>query len=293
MKRIPLSVLVATRNEEQNLPSCLGSVSFADEILIADSASSDRTCAVARSAGGKVIQFPGRAATGMPKRTWVLETYPFRNEWILVLDADERVTERLRDEIVPLLHGLAEFDAYYLPFRLMFMGRWIRHCGWYPGYQLRLFRLGRAHYEKPQLAWLDEMGDVEVHERIVSSSRPGFLKGEVLHDDYKGLASWIEKHNRYSSWEAAVQLSGTAAASDMGLWKALMGLSWRDPIRRRRALRHLAARIPGRPVATFFWMYLVKRGFLDGYAGAMFCIFHSIHQLHIDLKVKELARGGG
>lgn len=280
----PVSVLIAAKNEEKNLAACLESAAFADEVIVLDSHSEDKTSFIAERFGASVVQFPGVAATGMRKRTWAIENLDFRNEWVLVLDADERVPAELAEEIERAILVPA-FDAYRLRFRLEFDGVWIRHCGWYPAYQLRLFRRGVANYERPALDWSSGMGDVEVHERIVTERPVGQLERDLLHHDYKGIGNWVEKHNRYSDWEAARRVAGVDEAP---LLASLRSFRHRDPVVRRRAVRQLALRVPFRPVVTFLYMYVIKRGFLDGPAGLRFCVLHAVHQLHIDMKVREL-----
>lgn len=286
--RVPLSVLVATRNEEKNLPACLEGAAFADEIVVVDSNSVDATAAIAEQHGAGVVQFPGIEATGMRKRTWAIDNLHFRHEWLLVLDADERITPELAEEIRQTL-AAPRFDAYRLLFLVEFDGVWIRHCGWYPAYMLRLFRLGVANYEHPALAWSPSMGDVEVHERIVTDRPTGHLENELLHHDYRGIGNWIEKHNRYSDWEAARRLAGLDEAPFLSSVRLLLG---RDQVDKRRAVRQLAMHAPARPVVTFLFMYLWKRGFLDGWAGLRFCVLHAVHQLHVNMKVRQLQAEG-
>lgn len=282
----PLSVLIAVRNEERNLEDCLRSAAFADEVVVVDSGSVDATRAIAERMGATVVDFPGVPETGSCKRTWAIDTYPFRNDWILVLDADERLTPELAAEMTALLADGCSCDAYQLLFRYYFLGRWIRHCGWYPAYQVRLFRRGRAAYRRPDFGWSGELGDVEVHERIETAGPVGRLREHLLHYDYKGVGNWVDKHNRYSSWEAARRRQGVDRAGAGATARRILS---RDPVDRRLGLRQFGQRLPARPVATFVWMYVVKRGFLDGYPGLVFCAFHAIHQLHVDLKTAELA----
>lgn len=285
-----LSVLISTLNERKNLPQCLDSLPFEAQIVVVDSGSTDGTVEYARSRGLTVVQFPGADVTGKLKRTWALEEGLLEHDWVLVLDADERLTPELANEIRAVVANDPSTDGYFLLFRIFFFNRWLSHCGWYPAYQLRLFRKGRAAYERSDHAWTAEMGDVEVHERIVTEGSAEFLKGELLHNDYRGLTNWITKHNRYSSWEAARRLSGQDRVS---FTESMRLYLFGDPVQKRKALRRMAQHLPFRPLLTFIWMYVVKRGFLDGYAGFLFCTMYAVHQMQVDAKTRELqARGG-
>src|SRR5262249_35499623 len=142
MHKLPISVLIPVKNEERNIAACLESVSWADEIWVVDSHSTDRTVEIAEQYTDLIIQFDYNGGQ-MKKKNWALENIPFKHEWVLIVDCDERVTPELEAEICRVLSRPGEDEApqgYYVNRRLIFLGRWIKHCGWYPSWNLRLFK---------------------------------------------------------------------------------------------------------------------------------------------------------
>lgn len=285
-ERIPLSVIIPVKNEELNLSACLASVSFADEIWVVDSGSTDGTGAIAREAGAQVVQFA--YAGGFPrKKNWALANLPFKNEWILLIDADERVTPELETEIREALGTERGVDGYYINRKLIFLGRWIRHCGWYPSWNLRLFKHRLGRYERLETDEVENAGDVEVHEHVVLDGRAGYLRHDLRHEDFKSVYHFIERHNRYSNWEAKVYhnfahgIEGRARIS-----ASLFG----SPLERKRFIKRLWARLPFRPLLRFIWMYVIKAGFLDGRPGLIFCTLMTMHEAVISAKIYEEER---
>ena len=285
-ERIPLSVIIPVKNEELNLSACLASVSFADEIWVVDSGSTDGTGAIAREAGAQVVQFA--YAGGFPrKKNWALANLPFKNEWILLIDADERVTPELQTEIREALGTERGVDGYYINRKLIFLGRWIRHCGWYPSWNLRLFKHRLGRYERLETDEVENAGDVEVHEHVVLDGRAGYLRHDLRHEDFKSVYHFIERHNRYSNWEAKVYhnfahgIEGRARIS-----ASLFG----SPLERKRFIKRLWARLPFRPLLRFIWMYVIKAGFLDGRPGLIFCTLMTMHEAVISAKIYEEER---
>jgi len=275
-----VSVLIPVKNEEANLAACLDSVRWADEIFVVDSQSTDNTARVALTAGAQVVQFQYTGA-GPKKKNWSLAHLLFRNEWVLIVDADERVPPELAAEIRESISRSDGPDGYYINRRFVFLDHWIRHCGWYPSWNLRLFRHRLGRYETVDVD-APNTGDNEVHEHVVLNGRAGYLRHDLLHHDYKGLFHYIERHNRYSDWDSAVYLQ----LRRQPLWTRdqLNG-----PLRRKRMLKRLWTRLPFRPLLRFLYMYLLRAGFLDGAAGLHFCLLSSIHEYHIRLKMKEKA----
>jgi len=278
-----VSVLIPVKNEEANLPACLESVRWAEEVFVVDSQSTDGTTRVAEAAGAVVVQFhyqPG----GPKKKNWSLANLPFGNEWVLIVDADERVPPELAAEIRQSAGRATGPDGYYLNRRLIFLGRWIRHCGWYPSWNLRLFRHRLGRYETVDVD-APHTGDNEVHEHVVLQGQAGYLRHDLLHHDYKSLFHYIERHNRYSDWDSAVYLN--LRRQPVGQPDPLHG-----PLRRKRLLKRVWVRLPFRPLLRFLYMYIVRAGFLDGAAGWHFCLLASIHEYHISVKMRE-RRGRG
>lgn len=283
ISKLPVSVIVPIKNEERNVVACLESVAWADEVWLVDSRSTDRTCEIAERFGAKVVQFD--YAGGFPKKkNWALQNLPFKHEWVLLLDADERVTPELQTEIAETLSRDDSADGYYLNRRLIFLGRWIKHCGWYPSWNMRLFKHRLGRFERPHAEDVENAGDVEVHEHVLLDGQAGYLNHDLLHEDFKSIYHFIERHNRYSNWEARVYANlaaGNAGASSVRA--SLFG----SPIERKRFIKRLWARLPFRPAVRFAWMYFVKRGFLDGRPGFIFCTLMTMHEAVIAAKIYE------
>jgi glycosyltransferase involved in cell wall biosynthesis len=224
-----------------------------------------------------VVQFHYQG--GMKKKNWSLENLPFRNEWVLILDADERATPELAEEIRSAVASPDGPAGYYVNRKLIFLGRWIRHAGWYPSWNLRLFRHRLGRYETVPVD-APQIGDNEVHEHVVLNGSVGYLRHDLLHQDYKSLFHYIERHNRYSDWDSAVYLNLRRQA----VWQPD---PFHGPVRRKRILKRLWVRLPFRPLLRFLYMYLLRAGFLDGAAGFHFCLLSSIHEYHIGVKMRE------
>jgi hypothetical protein len=275
----PVSVLVPTLNEELNLPECLSSVEWADEVFVLDSFSHDRTTEIAEAHGATVVQHIFENYSR--QKNWALDTLPFRNEWVLLVDADERVPPDLRCEIESLLGSGVEVDShlagFYLNRRFIFLGQWIRHSGWYPSWSLRLFR--------HQLGRFDGR---EVHEHVVLNGPVGYLKNDLLHMDRRGLEAFIARHNRYSTLEANARYAAERDTPD----RARLPMSvLASPVQRKRFIRERVwPRVPARPLALFLYMYVLRRGVLDGRAGLALCVFHAFQEFMVGLKLAELRR---
>jgi glycosyltransferase involved in cell wall biosynthesis len=272
-RKTPVSVLICTRNEERNLGACLKSVSWADDCVILDSYSDDATVNIAQERGVRVVQreFDNFSA----HKNWALENINFKHDWILIVDADERVTPELAREIADLVASQPRYHGYYLARQNWFAGTWIKHGGWYPDWNLRLLRRGCGRYEERL-----------VHEHILLDGSPGYLHHPLIHYDYKGIERYFERHNVYSSLEA-VEAYRTLNSADqpLGLPAALRA---RGP-ERRRFLKNLAYRyLPGRSLFKFVWMYFFKLGFLDGRMGFRYCLLHTFYDYQISLKLEEL-----
>ncbi|QKD81278.1 glycosyltransferase family 2 protein [Thermoleptolyngbya sichuanensis A183] len=289
--RIPVSVLVPAKDEELNLPACLESLAPADEIFVVDSQSGDRTAEIAADYGAKVVQFhfSGRWPK---KKNWALDHLPFRNEWVLIVDCDERIPPALWDEIAQAIQNLA-LNGYYLNRRVYFLGRWIRHGGKYPDWNLRLFRHAKGRYENLHTDAAPNTGDNEVHEHVVLEGTAGYLTTDMLHIDYRDLYHWLERHNRYSNWEARVYynlLNGMDEAGTMGdrttHW-------WSNAIQRKRFLKRLWVRLPCRPLLRFVLFYILRFGFLDGHAGYTYARLLSQYEYQISVKLYELQKLNG
>jgi glycosyltransferase involved in cell wall biosynthesis len=218
LSKVPVSVLIPAKNEEENLPACLESVARADEVFVVDSQSEDRSVEIAESYGAKVVQFHFNGRWPK-KKNWSLENLPFNNDWVLIVDCDERITPELWDEIATAIQD-ANHGGYYLNRRVFFLGKWIRHGGKYPDWNLRLFRHAQGRYENLKTEGIRNTGDNEVHEHVViDDGAVGYLKNDMLHEDFRDLFHWLERHNRYSNWEARVYynlLTGMGEGAPLG-----------------------------------------------------------------------------
>jgi glycosyltransferase involved in cell wall biosynthesis len=275
--KAPVSVLVCTKNEERNLKDCLEGVSWADDIVVLDSFSDDDTVNIARQLGSLVVQ---REFTNFSDhKNWALDNLEFGHDWLLIVDADERVSEVLAQEIAAAVGHPGEICGYYLARQNFFCGQWIRHGGWYPDYNLRLLKRGRGRYESRL-----------VHEHVLLDGPAGYLKNPLIHHDYKGIERYFDRHNVYSSLEA-VEARRTLMAH--GPNQALPALLWGKGPGRRRFLKNLAYRyLPARSLVKFLWMYVIKLGFLDGRLGFRYCLLHTFYEYQVSLKLEELQDPG-
>jgi len=275
--KTPCTVIVPTKNEERNIERTLGHLEWASEIVVFDSYSDDSTVQIAEELGARVLQreFDDFAS----HKNWVLDNIQTDNEWILIIDADELVTPELAFEISQVISGTEQFNGYYIPRKNYFMGKWIKHGGWYPNWNLRLLKKGMGRYE-----------DRIVHEHIDLDGEAGFLKSPLIHEDYKGIDRYFERHNVYSRFEA-IEAEYSRRQTDTKGPMAGSPLA-RGPMS-RRYLKTLAYRhLPGRSVFKFFWTYFFRLGFLDGRAGFRYCLLHSLYEYQISLKMEELRIDG-
>ena len=227
-----ISVTIITKDEEMSIGRCLQSVSWADEVIVLDSGSTDKTIDIARDLGAKVSVTSDWPGFG-PQKNRALDLAT--GDWILSLDADEWITPELYEEIRLIVTGEPEFDAYRLPRSSSFCGRYMRHSGWWPDYVVRLFRRGTAR-----------ISDDIVHERTLVEGAVGTLRNPLMHETYVNLDDMQEKFNRYSSLGAQ---SLHARGVRGGLGKAIL-----------------------HGISAFVRTYLLRRGFLDGREGFMLAV---------------------
>jgi glycosyltransferase involved in cell wall biosynthesis len=277
MDKLPVSVLIPVRNEEQNLHRCLQAIEWADELVVVDSQSTDRTVEIAKSFGAVVIQF--QYAGGWPKkRQWALDTFPFRNEWVLLLDADEIILVTLRHEIANAIRS-TQVNGYYVRLQIYFLGRQLKYGGT-QFWKLCLFRRGKGRFERRLEAHDHSMGDMEVHEHVIVDGLVERLTEPIRHENLNSLDRYIAKHNEYSNWEARMLLDGGGQG---GLPPSLFGAQ----AQRRRWLKARLYQIPGVSVLIFVYRYLFRLGFLDGVPGLIYCGLHAIQMFHAKAKIYE------
>ena len=287
-EKIPVSVLIPAKNEESNLPACLESVARADEVFVVDSQSSDRSIEISTNHGANVVQFyfNGRWPK---KKNWSLDNLPFRNEWVLIVDCDERITPELWDEIATVIQD-PNYNGYYLNRRVFFLGQWIRYGGKYPDWNLRLFKHKSGRYENLNTEDIPNTGDNEVHEHVILDGKVGYLKNDMLHIDFRDIYHWLERHNRYSNWEARVYYNILTGNDESGTIGAhLFG----DAVQRKRFLKKIWVKLPFKPLLRFILFYFIRLGFLDGKAGYIYGRLLSQYEYQIGVKLYELRQFGG
>jgi glycosyltransferase involved in cell wall biosynthesis len=267
-----ISVLILTLDEEVNLEGCLDSVAWSDDVVVLDSFSQDGTVDIARAHGVRLYQrkFDNYAN----QRNFGLRDVVYKNEWVLMLDADERVPPDLHEEIMQRTAGAPQNIAMFRMRRRDFLfGRWIPRSSGYPTWFGRLMRIGRAWIERP----INE--EYRTDGEIVSLTR------HLDHYPFnKGFGEWIAKHNRYSSMEASLR------AKDPTRYTTWQELFSPDPVVRRRAQKAWVYSMPLRPLVVFAALYFVKGGVLEGRAGLTFSLLRAWYEYFIDCKTTELRR---
>ena len=277
--RVLVSVIVPIKNEAANLQRCLDCVSWADEIFVVDSQSTDGSQRIAQEHGARVVQFEFNG-TWPKKKNWALENLPFRNRWVFILDADEVLPASAEAEFRNAIANAGETCGYWINRRFMFMGRWLRHA-YYPNWNLRLFLHSLGRYEKLTDA-ATESGDNEVHEHVVVDGPTGRLRCEIDHYAFPSVEVFVEKHNRYSNWEARVAVADQLALSSGNLQSAMVA--------KRRKLKQWSQRLPFRPTLRFLYVYLWQKGFLDGREGYYFARMHGYYEFLSVAKTYELRK---
>lgn len=281
--RLPVTVLVAARNEVLNLPHCLSSVVRAQRTIVVDSNSTDGTQAIARMHGAELVQFNYRG--GYPKkRQWALDSLTIGTPWILLLDADEVVPEPLWHEIGRAITRPNAPDAFLITKSFHFLGRRLRHGGFSHAAVL-LFRKGAARFER---LFDDASGglDMEVHERVLVEGRIARLDTPLIHEDVNGLESYISRHNAYSTWEARLRY-GYITQGQYGE-ETISARLFGNSQERRRFLKPLVIRLPFEPWLWFFYHYIARLGFLEGRAGLIASQIRASYIAQVRAKMFEL-----
>ena len=266
-----ISVLILTKNEQQDLPGCLASVAFSDDIHVYDSYSDDRTLEIARGHGAHIIQrrFDNWAA----HQNWGLKNIAFRHPWVFYIDADERMTPELIRAVQQAVRAPGDTVAFRVQRRDFFMGRWLRHVQTSPFY-LRLFKPERIRYERL------------VNPVSIPDGPVGQVAGYLDHLPFsKGVKHWIARHNDYSSLEAQQIHENRTNGRPLTVRQAFFE---RDFNARRYHQKELFYRLPARPFAKFLVLYVAKRGFMDGRAGLTYALLQSFYEYLIVLKTHEL-----
>lgn len=265
------SVVILTRDEAINIGDCIASIA-SDDIVVLDSGSVDSTRAIAAAHDARVFErvFDNYAA----QRNAALALPGFRYPWVMMLDADERMTPELHAEIVDRLESAgSDIGMFRMRRQDIFLGRWLRRSSGYPTWFGRLLRLGSARVER------------EINEEFCTTLGIGELRNHIVHYPFnRGLAYWFDRHNRYSTMEAAMLARERARPV---AWRALTS---RDPLARRKAAKQLTYRMPARPTLIFLYLYIVRGGFRDGRAGLLFCRMRALYEAMIDIKATVAMR---
>ncbi len=270
-----LDVLIQTHNEELNLVHALASLQgWVNRVFVVDSGSTDSTLDIARKAGATVVHHDWEGYAG--QKNWALANLPWESDWILIVDADESVTPELRSEIEKVTSKPIDSvtsAGFYINRIFIFMGRQIRHCGYFPSYNLRLFKRGRARYENRR-----------VHEHMIVDGKTAYLKGLLIHEDRRGLEHFIAKHNRYSTLEAQ-ELYATQTP-----WPGSKAFFSNRMVRRRFLKTRVLPSLPVPWFWKFLYMYVFLEGFLDRSAGWNLSVIIASYEYFIYLKYNELKR---
>lgn len=280
MSKVPVSFLIPVKNEARNLPRCLASITWADEVVVVDSNSTDGTQGIAHEAGATVVQF---AFNGVwpKKKNWALENHPWRHEWVFILDADETLPPETAEEVRAIVTDRNHpHDGHWINRRFMFMDKWLKHA-YFPNWNLRLVRHKVGRHEKIT-GQATASGDNEVHEHILVPGTTGRLKALMDHYAFPDVDTFIEKHNRYSNWEARVAVDRLLGGSAETLAHGHVG--W------RRKIKRLTQNLPFRPTLRFLYVYVFQRGFLDGREGYYFARLHATYEFLSVAKTYELRK---
>lgn len=271
---VPLSVVILARNEESNIRRCVQAVQWADDVVVVDDGSTDRTAELATACGARVVQ--QKFVSFADQRNRAMESAGLKHEWVLHLDADEVVTPELHTELRSTLSVVSpDTVAFRMCRRTILLDKWLRYSDGFPIWIMRLVRRGRVAFE--------DCGHGEVAVPHVEGTM-GTIRQPFLHYAFsKGLTDWIERHNRYSTQEAALEL------------QQFSGLKWKNLFRtdkavRRSTLRSLSRRLPFRPLLRFLYQYVLQLGFLDGRAGWTYCRMMAMYEGWIVMKRREMRR---
>ena len=271
---IPIAAVVMTRDEAVNLPRCLAALDRFAQVFVVDSASTDGTGEIAAAWGAAVVPFRWNGRYPK-KKQWCLEHLPFAHDWVLYVDADERLTPALVDELAALMARGPACAGYVIEGRPVFLGRRLR----FGAGNAKLALLDRRRARFPEVPDLDvaSMWEVEGHYQPLVDGPVGRLRAPLLHEDGKPLSAWFDRHNRYSDWEAALRADGRMAG--------LIGLE----AGRRRLGKRLLHAVPLRPLAAFLHSYVLRLGFLDGAAGLHHALARAFYYWQVGVKTRQAA----
>ncbi|HQR06097.1 MAG TPA: glycosyltransferase family 2 protein [Gemmatales bacterium] len=290
MQPLPITVILAVKNEAANLPKCLAALKGVERVVVIDSQSTDNTPDIIRQHGAELVQFHF-TGTHPKKRQWAIETIDIVTPWVMLLDADEVVPDALWNEINAAISPGADaprsqVDAFLITKGFHFLGKKLTFGG-FSFQAVLLFRTGKARFEKI-LAEADSGFDMEVHERLIVDGTIGTLKTPLIHEDFKSLHAYLDRHNRYSTWEAQVrtQFLKTGQWGEKTVKPKLFGNSQE----RRRWLKYVALRMPFEPTLWFVYHYFFKLGFLEGRPGWIASRIRAQYIFQVRAKMYEIRK---
>lgn len=264
-----ISVVILTRNEESDLPACLESLEWSNDVHVLDSGSTDKTFDIVEASEASWSEHPFESFG--KQRNVALDSLEFKNNWILFLDADEVATSDFKNAIQEATKTAKEDVAgFYCCWKMILEGRWLKHCDNFPKWQFRLLRKSRARFT--DYGHGQKEGEVD--------GKIEYIKEPYLHYGFsKGWSAWIDRHNRYSTLEAEARLNTCPQFRDIFSNHG----SVRNP-----ALKSWLSKIPGWPLLRFFHSYLIKLGFLEGTPGFVYCVNMAYYEFLIQIKMREL-----
>lgn len=266
-----ISVLILTKNEQQDLSGCLESVSWSDDIHVYDSHSTDNTQQIAQAAGAHITKRP--FDNWAAHQNWGLQNIHFKHAWVFYIDADERMTPELIESVQQVVQNPGDKVAFRIQRRDFFMNTWLKHVQTSPFY-MRLFRPEKMRYERL------------VNPVSIADGPVGEIKGYLDHYPFsKGISHWFNRHNNYSSLEAEQIIINRKVGGKLSLYQAFFA---KDFHQRRFHQKELFYRLPFRPFIKFLILYIGKFGFLDGKAGFTYAVLQSFYEYMIVLKTREL-----
>lgn len=266
MARAPVTAMIFTLNEAIHLPSCLDALAWCDDVVVVDSFSTDSTEAICQERGVRFFQ--NRFVGFGTQRNWALEHTEPKHPWILILDADERVTPELASELAQIARSAPDSVAAWRVRRRFYMwGRWLKHSSLYPTWVVRFIHRDRVRYV--------DRGHAETQ---VVEGEVRDLTHDLIDENLKGIDEWFARQNRYTRKDLDYELQQASSPFD---WRDLICA---DPLRRRAALKRLASHLPARGFAYFVYSYVWRRGFLDGRDGFVFCRMRALYQTELAIK---------
>lgn len=250
---IPASVVIVTKNEERNIGDALESVKDFEDIVVVDSFSEDRTVQICKEYTDRIFQHKWQ---GYAKQKQIAIDYA-KKDWVFLLDADERMSPELKKEISNLFTDKTKivYQGYYIPRKNYFLGKWIKHSGWWPDYTIRLFRKDSSRVQQR-----------EVHEKVIVKGQTGYLKNPLEHYTYETISEFIFKMQNYST------------------------LSAKEIIKEKIPPTVLFLKMTINPIFTFIKMFLLKQGFRDGFHGFILSVLYSFYTFLKYLKTWELKK---